>query len=151
MLYFFLFKWYLYISKDIIACKDYADVSRVLRVVFFILLSIGFSLAGVAAVASSLAVSGSGLRDRQWAHAEDFMDLTESQQSQRVLKKQRHVAFRIACITQMEIWASQTKFSTWALAVTSSRACFDMLPRASVWTFSHGSRRPGPSEGWTDI
>lgn len=84
--YFFLFEWYLYILKDITGWEDYTDISRILRIIFFILLFVGFSLPGITAVSSPLAVTSSSFGCRQGAHAENFMDLTESQQSQCVLK-----------------------------------------------------------------
>lgn len=143
---FFPFEWYLYILKDV---EDYADISRMVRIIFFILLSVGFSLAGVAALSSPLAVSSCSFGGWQGAHAQNFMDLTESQQSQCVLKN-RH-GFQNSYNEMNGNFGKSHPFSTCALAVTSSLACFDMLPRESVWPFSQGSWRPGPSECWRDI
>lgn len=74
------------ILKDVTSWEDHTDVSRIVRIIFFILLFIGFSLPGVTAVSSPLAVASSSFGGGQWAHAENFMNLTESQQSQCVLK-----------------------------------------------------------------
>lgn len=55
---------------------------------FFLLvfLALPLPVAGVAAVTSALPVAGAGLGRRQRVHAQNLVDLTESQQPQSVLE-----------------------------------------------------------------